>query len=81
MSMIPALMGGRALEHDAAFESGFGLKTKAGEKLLTVDSSDRTMVVADQARIKGFKTNKIICTLLQGPRQGELCDVWWCRVT
>ena len=54
MSKIPALMGGRALEHDAAFESGFGLKTKAGEKLLTVDSSDRTMVVADQARIKGF---------------------------
>jgi hypothetical protein len=38
MSKIPELMGGRALEHDAAFEDGKGISNKAGTAKLTVTS-------------------------------------------
>jgi hypothetical protein len=38
MSKIPELMGGRALEHNAAFEDGKGISNKAGTATLTVTS-------------------------------------------
>lgn len=44
MSKIPALMGGRALEHDAPFEAGYGLSVRtsgANTQVFKFDSSKR----------------------------------------